>query len=95
MTDQAALRHCAGKLVGLGLLIQGGAATGAFPAWDLSRLRYFGVLQRIALCFLLVSLVVLYLPQIPDPRLQVCSPVSTAFLANMVLASCCAVFVAS
>ncbi len=61
----------AGKLAGLGLLIQGGTATGAFPAWDLSRLRYFGVLQRIAVCFLLVSLVVLYLPQTPDPRLQV------------------------
>ncbi|BDA45874.1 Heparan-alpha-glucosaminide N-acetyltransferase [Coccomyxa sp. Obi] len=60
----------AGKLAGLGLLIQGGAATGAFPAWDLSRLRYFGVLQRIALCFLLVSLVVLYLPPCPDLRLQ-------------------------
>ena len=27
----------------LGLLIQGGAATKSFPAWDLSRLRYFGV----------------------------------------------------
>lgn len=60
----------AGKLAGLGLLIQGGAATGAFPAWDLSQLRYFGVLQRIALCSLLVSLIVLYLPQTPDPRLQ-------------------------
>lgn len=64
----------AGKLVGLGLLIQGGAGAGAFPAWDLSRLRYCGVLQRIALCFVLVSLVVLYLPRTPSPRLQVLSP---------------------
>lgn len=54
---------CAGKMAALGLLIQGGAVTQAFPAWDLSQLRYFGVLQRIALCFLLASLVVIYLPE--------------------------------
>ena len=46
----------------MGLLVQGGAATQAFPAWDLSQLRYFGVLQRIAACFALASLVVLYIP---------------------------------
>jgi len=65
--------------VGLGLLIQGGAATGAFPAWDLAQLRYCGVLQRIALCFALVSVIVLYLPQTPNPRLQVALPLIPNF----------------
>lgn len=59
---------------GAGAADPGGAATGAFPAWDLSRLRYCGVLQRIALCFMLVSAAVLYLPQTPNPRLQVAPP---------------------
>ncbi len=52
-----------GTLAALGLLVQGGVATQAFPAWDLSQLRYFGVLQRIAACFVLASLVVLYIPE--------------------------------
>ena len=52
-----------GTLAALGLLVQGGVATQAFPAWDLSRLRYFGVLQRIAACFALASLVVLFIPE--------------------------------
>lgn len=54
--------YAAGTLAALGLLVQGGVATQAFPAWDLSQLRYFGVLQRIAACFALASLVVLYIP---------------------------------
>lgn len=61
----------AGKLVLLGLVIQGGASTGAFPGWDLTRLRFCGVLQRIGLCFLLASAVIIYLPQTWDARLQV------------------------
>lgn len=61
----------AGKLFALGLFIQGGAATEAFPMWDLARLRIFGVLQRIAVCFLLASLLVLYVPESRMPVLEV------------------------
>lgn len=62
----------AGKLFALGLLIQGGVSSeGHFPVWDLSRLRTFGVLQRIALCFLLASLLVLYVPESRLPKLVV------------------------
>ena len=64
-------RTGAGKLFALGLLIQGGAATGAFPMWDLARLRIFGVLQRIAVCFLLASLLVLYVPESRMPVVEV------------------------
>ncbi|MEW5320228.1 MAG: hypothetical protein WDW38_011317 [Sanguina aurantia] len=45
----------AARLCALGLLLQSGSSTGAFPAYDLSRVRYLGVLQRIALCVLSVS----------------------------------------
>ncbi|MEW5320229.1 MAG: hypothetical protein WDW38_011318 [Sanguina aurantia] len=55
----------AARLCALGLLLQSGSSTGAFPAYDLSRLRYLGVLQRIALCVLSVS-AALILSQ-PDP----------------------------
>jgi predicted acyltransferase len=62
----------AGKLFALGLLIQGGVSSeGHFPVWDLSRLRTFGVLQRISLCFLLASLLVLYVPESRLPKLEV------------------------
>jgi predicted acyltransferase len=62
----------------LGLLIQGGAATQAFPGWDLARLRYAGVLQRIAACFLLASAVAIYLPESRPPRAQVCAHACSA-----------------
>ena len=64
-------RTGAGKLFALGLLIQGGVATGAFPMWDLAQLRIFGVLQRIAVCFLLASLLVLYVPESRMPVVEV------------------------
>jgi predicted acyltransferase len=48
---------CAGKLFGLGLVIQGGVATGKFPSYNLAVLRYMGVLQRIAMCFLITAIV--------------------------------------
>lgn len=46
----------AAKLFVMGLFIQGGVATGRFPSFDLSTLRIMGVLQRISICYLLVSL---------------------------------------
>lgn len=62
----------AAKLFALGLLIQGGVASdGHFPVWDLARLRLFGVLQRIAVCFLCASLLVLYVPESNLPKLGV------------------------
>jgi hypothetical protein len=62
----------AGKLFALGLLIHGGVSSeGHFPVWDLSRLRTYGVLQRIALCFLLASLLVLYVPESRLPKIEV------------------------
>ncbi len=39
--------------------------------WDLARLRIFGVLQRIAVCFLLASLLVLYVPESRMPVVEV------------------------
>ena len=61
-----------GKLFALGVLIQGGVASeGHFPVWDLARLRVFGVLQRIAICFLCASLLVLYVPECQLPKLEV------------------------
>ena len=39
--------------------------------WDLARLRIFGVLQRIAVCFLLASLLVLYVPESRMPVMEV------------------------
>jgi len=56
--------------------VQGGVASEAhFPAWDLTRLRIFGVLQRIAVCFLFVSLLILYVPESALPKLEVqCFP---------------------
>ena len=44
----------------LGFLLSG------YPRFDLGTLRIMGVLQRIALCYLLLSLIVIYLPKIRD-----------------------------
>ena len=40
--------------------MQGGAASGQFPSFDLSRLRVMGVLQRIAVAYLLAVLVIVF-----------------------------------
>lgn len=36
---------------------QGGVATGRFPNFDLATLRIMGVLQRISICYFVVSLI--------------------------------------
>eukprot|EP00884_Botryococcus_braunii_P002642 jgi/Botrbrau1/12379/Bobra.0084s0004.2 len=48
-----------GKLFLLGLFIQGGVATGLFPNYNLATLRIMGVLQRIAVTFMIAALLII------------------------------------
>ena len=83
---QRPLAH-AGKRFALGVLIQGGVASeGHFPVWDLARLRVFGVLQRIAVCSLFASLLVLYVPECQLPKLEVRYSPSSSWLMALSVA---------
>lgn len=72
----------AGKLFALGLLIHGGVATEGFPAWDLARVRVYGVLQRIAVCFLMASLLAIFVPESRLPKPEVGDHSHSACLAR-------------
>ena len=61
----------AAKLFALGLIVQGGENQQWFPAYDLASLRFMGVLQRIAICFLVVSLT-LILIEPTEPTVYLC-----------------------
>jgi predicted acyltransferase len=57
LLKRAFVRTC--KLFAMGLFLQGGN----FPYFDLSTLRVMGVLQRIAICYFIVSALFIFAPR--------------------------------